>query len=394
MKNRLITAIFLFISAVLFAQTTENSIIIGTKHSIKSEIINETYTYNIYLPPSYSTSVDKKYIVAYVLDGDKSKFHEVTGIIQSMNSKEHLKNQIPELIVVSIENNNRFRDFTPTHSMNYLEQENVRAFSSSGKADDFLQFIEKELMPEIDSTYRTLSKKMIIGHSLGGLFAIHSLLDAPHLFSYYILIDPSWFWDHNYVGRRAKEVLPQRPDMKANVYISLANNLKDDERHYQWGQEFFQLLDNHSSPELNVKIQYFEDEKHLTVPILSTYYGLRFIFDGFEININDIFLNPNIINEHNEKVKTKLGVEINLDELFVNHLGYVALHEIGKPDVAVSIFEINTENYPSSLNVWDSLADAYKAKGLMNKARLCYEKILSLSPNNTQALKNLENIDK
>lgn len=115
MKKILIPSLLFFISSVLFAQTTENSIIIGTKHSIKSEIINETYTYNIYLPPSYFNSPNKKYIVAYVLDGDNSKFHEVTGIIQSMNSKVHLKNQIPELIVVGIENNNRTRDFTPTH---------------------------------------------------------------------------------------------------------------------------------------------------------------------------------------------------------------------------------------------------------------------------------------
>lgn len=393
MKYTLLPSVFLFISTVLFSQTTKNSIIIGTKHSIKSEIINETYSYNIYLPPSYETSSNKKYIVAYVLDGDKSKFHEVTGIIQSMNSKEHLKNQIPELIVVSIENNNRFRDFTPTHSTNYLEQENIAAFSSSGRADDFLRFLEKELIPKIDSTYRTLSKNMIIGHSLGGLFAIHSLLESPNLFSYYILIDPSWFWDNNYVGRRAKKVLQQRPDMEAEVYISLANNLQDDERHYQWGQEFFQILDRHSSPKLNAKIQYFEDEKHLTVPLLSTYYGLLFIFDGFEINVNDIYLNPDIINEHNEKVKTKLGVEINLDELFVNHLGYVALHEISKPDVAVSIFEINAKNYPSSLNVWDSLADGYLAKGLPEKAEACYEKILLLDPNNADAKNKLEKLN-
>lgn len=389
MKKILIPSLLFFISSVLFAQTTENSIIIGTKHSIKSEIINETYTYNIYLPPSYFNSPNKKYIVAYVLDGDNSKFHEVTGIIQSMNSKVHLKNQIPELIVVGIENNNRTRDFTPTHSMNYLEQENVSAFSSSGKADDFLHFMEKELMPKIDSTYRTLSKNMIIGHSLGGLFAIHSLLESPNLFSYYILIDASWHWDNNYVGRRAKEVLQQRPDMEAEVYISLANNLKDDERHYQWGQEFFQLLDSHSSPKLNVRIQYFEDERHLTVPLLSTYYGLRFIFDGFEIDINDILLNPCIIDEYNDKVREKLGVEFILEEMYVNHIGYVALHEIDKPDLAVSIFEINAKNYPSSLNVWDSLADGYLSKGLTEKAIACYEKILLLDPGNVDAKNKL-----
>lgn len=389
MEKILIAFLLFFINSVLYGQVNENSVVIGSKHIIKSEILKETYSYNLYLPPSYQSSPNKKYIVAYVLDGDKTNFYEVTGIVHSMNSIPHLKMQIPELIVVGIENNNRTRDFTPTHSMNYLEQENIFAYSSSGKADDFLTFIEKELIPEIDNTYRTLSKNLIIGHSFGGLFAIHSLLEAPDLFSYYILIDPSWFWDRNYVGRRAKEVLPQRPDMQASVYISLANNLKDDARHYQWGQEFFQLLDSHSSPELNAKIQYFEDEKHLTVPLLSTYYGLRFIFDGFEIDINDVFLNPNIINEHNQKVSKKLGVEINLDEMFVNTLGYIALHDRNITDIAVSIFEINTENYPLSLNVWDSLADGYLSKGQIEKAKICYGKNLSLDPTNADAKNKL-----
>ena len=120
MKKILIPFLLFFISSVLFAQTTENTITIGTKHSIESEILKETYSYNIYLPPSYKTSPNKKYIVAYVLDGDKSKFHEVTGIIHSMNSIQHLKMQIPELIVVGIENNNRTRDFTPTNYLNYI----------------------------------------------------------------------------------------------------------------------------------------------------------------------------------------------------------------------------------------------------------------------------------
>jgi predicted alpha/beta superfamily hydrolase len=287
MKFTLIATAFFFISTVGFAQTNENAITIGKKYSIKSNILNETRSYNVYLPPSYQSTPNKKYIVAYVLDGDKSKFLEVSGIVQSMNSIQHLKMQIPELIVIGIENTNRTRDFTPTHSLSYLEQENIAAFSSSGKANDFMKFLEKELMPEIDSTYRTISKNMVIGHSFGGLFAIHVLLESRNLFDYFILIDPSWHWDHNYIGKRTRKVLQDRPDLNARVYISLANNSKDDARHYMWGQEFFQMLDRHPSKELDAKIQYFEDEKHLTVPLPSTYYGLRFIFDEFEIDINN-----------------------------------------------------------------------------------------------------------
>ncbi|MCL1673983.1 alpha/beta hydrolase-fold protein [Elizabethkingia meningoseptica] len=391
MKYTVIYIIFLLLCTTLNAQDTERVVAIGKRYSIDSRVLKEKRNYSVYLPPSYESNMDKKYFVAYVLDGEKSKFLQVAGIAQSMNSTSELTMQIPELIIVAIENTDRTRDFTPTHSLNYLDAENINAFNSSGKANEFMGFLEKELMPEIDKSYRTLSKNLIIGHSLGGLFAIHCLLESPNLFNYYILIDPSWFWDHNYIGKRTKEVLKTK-NLEGRVYIALANNFKEDSRHYKWGNEFYEMLNNKKSPRLDAKIQYFEDEKHLTVPIPATYYGLRYIFDGFDMDINEIFKSPSLVDKHDKEMSEKLGVELRLDENFVNTLGYIALHDRNIPDAAVTLFEFNTKNYPLSPNVWDSLADAYMAKGMRDKAKACYEKILSLQPGNKDARSKLEKI--
>ena len=375
-------------------QTNDSLIITGQRYSIQSKILNEKRLYSVYLPSSYKNNSNKKYIVAYVLDGERSKFLEVSGIAQSMHSAYNLKLQIPELIIVSIENTNRTRDFTPTNSLNYLDNENITAFKSSGKANDFMNFIDKELMPEINKSYRTVSQSMIIGHSMGGLFALHCLLENPKMFSYYLLIDPSWFWDHNYIGKRGKEILSKKTDIKARIFIGLANNLQDDKRHYKWGKQFYNLLKENKSPDLQVDFKYFADEKHLTVPIPATYYGLRYIFKPYEIDLNEVTKNPEVLANYNTKTYKELFLEIKPDENFVNTIGYVALYERQIPDVAVSLFEINTKNYPQSLNVWDSLAEAYIVKGYTDKAKICYEKILELSPNDTNAKKNLEKLNK
>lgn len=396
-KNTILSSIICLFTLTLsnsFAQSKDSLIIAGQRHTINSKILKENRVYSVYLPTSYKNNPDKKYIVAYVLDGERSKFLEVAGIAQSMHSAINLKLQIPELIIVSIENTDRTRDFTPTNSMNYLDREDIAAFKSSGEANNFMNFIEKELMPNINKSFRTVSQNMIIGHSAGGLFALHCLLENPQLFSYYLLIDPSWFWDHNYIGKRAKEVLENRKDLKARIYIALANNLLDDKKHYEWGQQFYNLLKENKSPDLKVYLKYFEDEKHLTVPIPATYYGLRYIFKPYEIDINEVTKDPNILANYSTKIKNELYFETKPDENFVNTIGYVALNDRQLPDIAISIFEINTKNYPKSLNVWDSLADAYLVKGYIEKAKICYQKILELSPTDSNAKKKLEKLSK
>lgn len=394
---KLIGTVFYFFSVGLgFSQAPvkDSLIIIGKRYEIQSKILNEKRVYSVYLPTSYQRNQNQKYIVAYVLDGEKSKFLEVVGIAQSMHSSFNLKLQIPELIIVSIENTQRTRDFTPTNSKNYLDRDDIEAFSSSGQANNFMRFIGEELIPEMDRSFRTLSQRMIIGHSMGGLFALHCLLEKPSLFNYYLLIDPSWFWDRNYIGKRAKQVITQRSELKARVYIALANNLQDDKRHYQWGMEFFNFLKDSKLPGLSVQCKYFEDEKHLTVPVPATYYGLRFIFEPYEIDMNQVMQNPNILANYQAKAQRELFLDTKPDERFVNTIGYVALHDRQTPDIAITIFEINAANYPKSLNVWDSLADAYLVKGNKEKAKMCYEKILALSPNDANAKKNLEALNK
>jgi hypothetical protein len=72
----------------------------------------------------------------------------------------------------------------------------------------------------------------------------------------------------------------------------------------------------------------------------------------------------------------------NFAESELNQLGYQLLNH-GKVQEAMAIFKLNAEVYPRSANVYDSLADAYKAAGETQLAMRCYEKVLELLSGNT-----------
>jgi hypothetical protein len=78
-------------------------------------------------------------------------------------------------------------------------------------------------------------------------------------------------------------------------------------------------------------------------------------------------------------------------ESAINSLGY-RLMATNRLDQAIEIFKLNTEAYPQSSNVWDSLGEAYMNKGNKELAIKNYEKSLELDPSNAgaaQALKRL-----
>jgi tetratricopeptide (TPR) repeat protein len=77
----------------------------------------------------------------------------------------------------------------------------------------------------------------------------------------------------------------------------------------------------------------------------------------------------------------------------VNGLGYRLLG-LGKVDRAIAVFLINTEQFPRSANVWDSLGDGYRAKGEIAQAIASYRKALEIDPNFAASRRNLAELER
>jgi tetratricopeptide (TPR) repeat protein len=75
----------------------------------------------------------------------------------------------------------------------------------------------------------------------------------------------------------------------------------------------------------------------------------------------------------------------------LNSLGYQLLGE-KKTKEAIAIFQLNTEVYPQSSNVFDSLGEAYYKAGDITTAIKCYEKALELDPGNLSSINMLKKL--
>ena len=180
MKKLLFFALF----TTFFANAqTDNKIVIGKIDSLNSKILGEKRKIRVSVPKDFSgaTYAKKRYPVVYLLDGD-AHFSSVVGMIQQLSAVNG--NSIcPEMIVVGIPNTDRTRDLTPTHIVSDPPYMDSTFSKNSGGNEKFMAFIEKELMPHIDSLYPTQPFKMLIRYSFGGLAVMNSLINHPKLFN-------------------------------------------------------------------------------------------------------------------------------------------------------------------------------------------------------------------
>jgi uncharacterized protein len=216
---KLLLPIFIsLVSIKALAQEGGTDIVIGKSHVIHSKILNEKRHYAVYLPDGYSnkSSHPKSYPVMYVLDGE-NHFHSISGIVDARSPF-----YLPQMIVVAIGNTDRWRDLTPTSNDSLLEKPNSMA-KTTGGGEEFLDFIEKELVPHIEETYRTTPFRLFVGHSLGGLLALYSAYSRPGLFNAFIAIDPTVGWDDNMVIKKFEEEAMQAKLANKSFFLGLSN---------------------------------------------------------------------------------------------------------------------------------------------------------------------------
>jgi predicted alpha/beta superfamily hydrolase len=276
--NSVLCGLILFITIKAQAQITEpykypSSEII----TIHSEVLKEVRKVYIHSPKLDSADLNKRLPVLYLLDGD-NHFELLAQYVDYLSRPD--VTALPKMIVVAIPNTNRVRDLTPTLSnLDYEGKPDTIAWlKTSGGNKFFLEFIKNELVPFVDSHYKTQSYKVFAGHSFGGISVINCMLTQPDMFDGYIAISPSFWWDNKYILNLAANKLISNSTLNKKLFYCDGNEGGADSFFHHDLLKFDSIIKQKKITQLDYKYQYYPNEMHMTVPIVAYLDALRFIF--------------------------------------------------------------------------------------------------------------------
>lgn len=358
LKNKLFfSLVFVLCSSIfIFAQNPPVASVIHTPHKINSQILNEERTILVRVPANYART-SEKFPVLYMLDAHPPQNAMTAGIVE----QQAWGGTMPEMIVVGIQNTNRTRDLTPTKDDR----------PDSGGGENFLKFLESEVIPLVEKNYRTQPFRIFAGHSLGGLTAVYAFATRPDLFNAYIAASPVLHWDNKFVVKRTEELFKQNREFNKTLFITVG-----DEPDYMDGFNSFQDLLKKAKPKnLDYEFRQFKDENHGSVVLPAYYFGLRKVFKNWQPPQTGSIAD---LENHYKKLSKQFGYEMFVPEELFNRAGYQMLRA-GKVAEAIEIFKKNAANYPASSNVYDSLGEAFEKNNQKKEARESYEKAYEIA---------------
>lgn len=376
-------------SSTPVAENSDNSIRFGEIAKIQSSILDEERELWIRVPASASDpeTMNTAYPVVYLLDGD-AHFYSFAGMIRQLSTVNG--NLVsPEMIVVGIPNTDRFRDLTPTHTE-----------GTSGGGDAFLDFLESEVMPFIENNYPASKYRTFIGHSLGGLMVIDALNSRPHLFENYLAIDPSLWWDERVILKESEVALADQDFSGKSLFVTVANTMpagmtiervaedaSESTDHIRAILDYSQLADDAEHNGLSFDWRYYNEDTHGSVPLISEYDGIRFLFPWYiPKDINHFFTDESTasvedvigyIGDHYDQVSERFGYRFHPPQDWVNMLGR-SMTARDRARGTLALFNLNLQNFPDSRATHYWLGDYYASQDDKENAILHFSRALEI----------------
>ena len=186
MKN-FFTVILLSLTLLSCEQDKANKII------FYSDKVKDSF--EIYVSTPNKIDSNKAYDVIYYCDANLKSGRKLRELI----TKSEYATKVNNTIFVGV---GHIGDFHVLRRRDFIlpqihDGDTAGSSINYGQIENFYQFLRTELIPKINSTYKTNpANNSILGHSLGGLFVFYCLFKNETLFKNYFALSPALWIDH------------------------------------------------------------------------------------------------------------------------------------------------------------------------------------------------------
>lgn len=326
--------------------------------TVQSQVLADSRRVRVTLPPNYDLA-KQRYPVVYLMDGHVRAFVDmaVAAANYDVVPGDPRDYAMPSQIVVAVEHKNRGEDL-------------------GRNADAFMRALVTEIVPQVERQFRTNGYRVLMGHSLGGRFALMASCRAPGVFPSVIAISPGGGDSTAY--RQMTECLTRDWSSAKNQLRQVFVSSGEREARIDEGAKRLRDFLKQTAP-AHVRWKYLDgpDLAHTETPYVGIPAGLRFVWDRSVWELPaaqaDAVLKGNgdpmrTINEFYEGLTARAGVRIPVGAKWLEY-ALVAHQRSGDAATAERIARRMVDEYPEVLAGYARLADLLLVKNEVEAAR-------------------------
>lgn len=368
MTGIIIQAVILFGFCAMAAEQ-EAVIEIGNRNSIDSEILERKADLTVHLPVDYASG-ESRYPVLFMMGSEwRTRFAMWASYLDYMSGG----GQIPSMILIGID--------LPEGNGVLLP----RGEDTSGP-DRHIRFLVDEVIPFVDTKYRTMPYRILFGASNSGLFSVYTLLTEPGAFNAYIASSPMLGWCEDLIKEKAEKAFAGKGAPARFLYIIYSDD--DYERVTEYVPAFVFLLKEKRPSWLEFESVVRSNEGH--VPAVDIPFALKALFPDF--NPGEELTSLEAMKNHYSKLTKKYGFEIQVPAALLFDFGIE--HVMAKRlDQAEPVFEYSVKLYPHHARSYVGLGLVRREQSRNDEARILFGRALEFDPEDSLARRLLDRLE-
>ena len=342
---------------------------------VPSKVYHTDRDISVWLPSGLPRTGVRYAVLVFPDAEEKVQFRSALANVQFLIDRQ----LVPPIMVLGVPFlKNRMHELTPPAT-----GATAQHAPAAGGADETLHFLADELLPWADAHYPTLPTRILVGHSAGGLLALHAIATRPDLFRVLIALSPALYWNDGAFSSEVAARIASDTRHERTLFVNsggLENGPLEtpiDSATTVFALQLRSRLDSAHNTTVRFERRQYPSDAHDVTPLSGLIDGLRMAFSPTVVPIDSVFVqltqnhtqdSSTIVHTTRElqsrytTAATSLGIPAPFPEGPLDALGSYAL-SVKQTGLAITLFRENRDRYPHSANAHESLGEALAAAG-------------------------------